>query len=212
MFHYKTGHLTTQTGPALLEGGLHYFRTYLCRARVLRITASLLSTPVSERTRCQPSVSADVAQARTYQELLLCTVVPQDPRCNLPIEGIIPDTTLTPGPAEYSLPPTFGYNIPDKPASSAAVITGRPKTPGSMNNRSPGPAVYGVPKMNVYKKKIPTFSILGKSNSGLPVNCSPGPNAYCPEKSTLWKSGAKISFGQRHSKKCATLRTEQDKN
>nr|CAD7201635.1 unnamed protein product [Timema douglasi] len=76
--------------------------------------------------------------------------------------GYHPRHDLTPGPAEYSLPPTFGYNIPDKPASSAAVITGRPKTPGSMNNRSPGPAVYGVPKDERLQEEDPDLLDTGE--------------------------------------------------
>ncbi|CAJ1056884.1 outer dense fiber protein 3-B [Xyrichtys novacula] len=108
----------------------------------------------------------------------------------------------TPGPAAHNLPPLFGPKTVGKPAAPSFSICGRGKS-GAFDEdwaKTPGPAAYKAVDPNVYMKKTPHFSLIGRNFTPGDSTKKPGPGTYYPEKVTNMEAKApSFSFGLRHS-------------
>jgi hypothetical protein len=65
-----------------------------------------------------------------------------------------------------------------------------------MDERSPGPAAYKTMNLDTYKKRLPKYSMSGRSSRHL-ADGSPGPAAYEPK--VPFTSTPKFTFGIKHS-------------
>ena len=74
----------------------------------------------------------------------------------------------TPSPNSYTLPSLLGSKVPNKMASSAYSMAGRPVT-GSFSEdlaKTPGPGRYDQTVGDVYCRKAPNYSMLGRRTKG----------------------------------------------
>ena len=114
----------------------------------------------------------------------------------------------TPSPNSYTLPPLLGPKVPTKPSFPAYSMAGRAHT-GSFSEdlaKSPGPGRYNIVAPDVYSKRSPAYSMLGRNYIPEKSTNTPGPGAYSPEKVTLNKPSApKYSMGIRHSEYISPL-------
>ncbi|XP_028671157.1 outer dense fiber protein 3-B-like [Erpetoichthys calabaricus] len=114
----------------------------------------------------------------------------------------------TPGPAAYTLPPMLGPKAVTKSSAPFYSLRGK-STIGSFHEdlqKTPGPGTYKVTDPNIYKSKLPQFSMTGRNNMPGDATQKPGPGAHSPEKVTFAKAKPpSFSFGIRHSEYVAPL-------
>ena len=70
----------------------------------------------------------------------------------------------SPSPNSYTLPSLLGSRVPNKQASSAYSMAGRPIT-GSFSEdlaKSPGPGRYDTTEIVAYSPKAPAYSMLSR--------------------------------------------------
>lgn len=87
---------------------------------------------------------------------------------------------ISPGPA-YNLPSMLGPKVPNKPASEAYTMTGKPRG-AELQSCSPGPATYQGTNTDIYKNKRPQYTMGGNYHGVSGSAKSPGPAAYVPKK------------------------------
>lgn len=124
-----------------------------------------------------------------------------------------------PSPNSYTLPSLIGSKVPNKTASSAFSMAGRPNTGSFAEDlaKTPGPGRYHAVPQITYATKPPAYSMLGRSfmpggkmesayefyihsSNLLDSTKKPGPGAYSPENVYLNKPAApNFSLGIRHS-------------
>lgn len=70
-----------------------------------------------------------------------------------------------PSPNSYTLPVLLGPRIPNRPSSACYSLSSRPKIGGIDMDyaKTPGPGRYGVPSLEMYQKKPPSYSIIGRT-------------------------------------------------
>ncbi|XP_069673046.1 ciliary microtubule associated protein 1A-like [Periplaneta americana] len=112
-----------------------------------------------------------------------------------------------PAPNQYTVPSYIGPKIPDKQASAAYSMTGRHV--GGKEFKSPGPAQYSPPEPNVYKTKLPQYTMTGRTPGVSDRSRNPGPAAYLPTYKH-GRSQPQFSFGIRHAETAAPLVLEED--
>ncbi|XP_064390618.1 ciliary microtubule associated protein 1A-like [Halichondria panicea] len=108
----------------------------------------------------------------------------------------------SPSPNTYSLPTLIGPRIPNRVSSACYSLASRPKTGGFDVDyaKTPGPAGYGAQTPDLYGKKAPAYSILGRQFMPADGTLKPGPGAHSPEKSNPTRRKApSYSLGVRHS-------------
>ena len=71
----------------------------------------------------------------------------------------------TPSPNSYTLPTLLGSKIPNKKSSASHSMTARAMTGGFAEDlaHTPGPGNYLTSDPNIYKRKAPGYSMLGRS-------------------------------------------------
>ncbi|KAM9292265.1 protein CIMAP1D-like [Gastrophryne carolinensis] len=107
-----------------------------------------------------------------------------------------------PAPNKYSLPPVMGPKVPGKSSAPAFSVSGRINHGGPSEDlaSTPGPAHYHQTDNNLYLRKGPAYSMLGRHQIAKSQITTPGPGAYSPEKVTKNKGRAPaFSIGIRHS-------------
>lgn len=117
----------------------------------------------------------------------------------------------TPSPNSYSLPMLLGSKIPNKKSSASHSMTGRALTGGFAEDlaRTPGPGNYLTSDPDIYKRKAPGYSMLGRSYMPGDSTMKPGPGAHSPEKVLINKTQApSFSLGIRHSEYITPLITD----
>lgn len=69
-----------------------------------------------------------------------------------------------PSPNTYTLPTLLGPRVPTRVSSACYSLASRPKTGGfdTDHAKTPGPAGYGAQNTELYGKKSPAYSILGR--------------------------------------------------
>ncbi len=69
-----------------------------------------------------------------------------------------------PSPNTYSLPTLIGPRIPNRASSACYSLASRPKTGGFDEDyaKTPGPARYGAQTPDLYGKKAPAYTMLGR--------------------------------------------------
>ena len=70
-----------------------------------------------------------------------------------------------PSPSSYTLPPLLGSKVPSKTSSAAYTMAGRAYT-GSFSEdlaKTPGPGRYDAVTPDMFNKKAPVYSMLGRS-------------------------------------------------
>ncbi|KAJ8957559.1 hypothetical protein NQ318_020599 [Aromia moschata] len=89
---------------------------------------------------------------------------------------------LTPGPDVYTLPTTIGPKVPDMGANAAYSMSYR--QPTSLKERSPGPARYNDVSVDMFKTKMPNFTMSPRVFPPDSKKVSPGPiyKPLLPEK------------------------------
>ena len=83
----------------------------------------------------------------------------------------------TPSPNSYQLPPLLGPKVPNKPSSAAYSMSYRSDT-GCFSEdlaKTPGPGQYNAVAADIYVKKSPCYSMLGRSYM-------PGGKRICTEE------------------------------
>ncbi|XP_008310163.1 ciliary microtubule associated protein 1B [Cynoglossus semilaevis] len=111
--------------------------------------------------------------------------------------------TPGPGPAAYALPPVLGPKT--APSFSLAGFT---KHGGFLEDlkMTPSPAAYKVVDPDVYKHKLPQYSIVGRNFTPDSAIKTPGPGSHYPERVTATRAKTpSFSFGIRHSLYSASL-------
>ncbi|XP_065836846.1 ciliary microtubule associated protein 1A-like [Oscarella lobularis] len=107
-----------------------------------------------------------------------------------------------PAPNSYSLPSLLGSRVPTLYASASYSMTGRAKTGSFAEDlaKAPGPGRYSSADPNLYKRKQPAYSMLGRSYMPGDSTKKPGPGAHRPEQVSCNKPKApSFSLGIRHS-------------
>lgn len=107
-----------------------------------------------------------------------------------------------PSPNSYSLPILMGPHIPNRASSACYTLSARLRLGGFGTDyaNTPGPGKYGRITPEVYQKKSPAYSILGRSFMPGDSTKKPGPGSHSPEKVTATqRSPPKYSMGVRHS-------------
>ncbi|XP_053940540.1 outer dense fiber protein 3B [Cuculus canorus] len=120
------------------------------------------------------------------------------PSCTMGARGRAGGTSTTPGPAAYRLPPMLGPHMVNKPSAPNFSILGR-STVGAFDrdhSKTPGPCGYDPVAADVYKRRSPHFSILGRTPQPGDPNTKPAPNAYSPQQPRQPRGP---TFGVRHS-------------
>ncbi|XP_062888295.1 protein CIMAP1D-like isoform X1 [Mobula hypostoma] len=103
-----------------------------------------------------------------------------------------------PAPNSYTLPSLLGPKVPTKPSSASFSVTGRTRREDL--SRTPGPGRYNRTDPNVFLRKQPAYSMLGRHDLPTYYPQTPGPGAHNPEKVTVNKPGIPaFSLGMRHS-------------
>ncbi|GCC37903.1 hypothetical protein chiPu_0016412 [Chiloscyllium punctatum] len=105
---------------------------------------------------------------------------------------------VVPAPNRYTLPSLLGPKVPTKPSSASFSVTGRTKR--NDLSKTPGPGRYNRTDPNIYKRKLPSYSMLGRYDLPTYYTQKPGPGAHSPEKVTVNKPRPPaFSMGLRHS-------------
>lgn len=107
-----------------------------------------------------------------------------------------------PSPNTYTLPTLLGPRIPTRVSSACYSLASRPKMGGfdTDHAKTPGPARYGAQTPDLYGKKAPAYSILGRQFMPGDRTIKPGPGAHSPEKTDSGRRKAPAySLGVRHS-------------
>ncbi|KAG2460402.1 ODF3A protein, partial [Polypterus senegalus] len=97
----------------------------------------------------------------------------------------------TPGPAAYTLPPMLGPKTVTKSSAPFYSLSGK-STIGSFHEdlqKTPGPGTYKVTDPNIYKSKLPQFSMTARNSMPGDTTQKPGPGAHSPEKVRKLKLG-----------------------
>ncbi|XP_023311044.1 outer dense fiber protein 3-like [Anoplophora glabripennis] len=84
----------------------------------------------------------------------------------------------TPGPNQYEVPSTLGPKVPDKYANAAYSMSYRHNQISS--EKSPGPAKYSGIETDLYKNKLPNYTISPRVFPPTSASASPGP-IYMPK-------------------------------
>uniref|UniRef100_A0A3P8V1Y5 Ciliary microtubule associated protein 1B n=1 Tax=Cynoglossus semilaevis TaxID=244447 RepID=A0A3P8V1Y5_CYNSE len=124
------------------------------------------------------------------------------PLCDTKKKQPLPLTHLS-GPAAYALPPVLGPKT--APSFSLAGFT---KHGGFLEDlkMTPSPAAYKVVDPDVYKHKLPQYSIVGRNFTPDSAIKTPGPGSHYPERVTATRAKTpSFSFGIRHSLYSASL-------
>lgn len=117
----------------------------------------------------------------------------------------------TPSPNAYSLPPTLGGQLVDKRSGPGYSVRSRPAVGGFSEDlqKTPGAGTYKVCDPNVYKRKAPTYPLVGRNEIPGDTTQKPGPGAHRPENVYVTKKAyPSFSFGIRHSEYTAPLIVE----
>ncbi|KAJ8973708.1 hypothetical protein NQ317_017910 [Molorchus minor] len=87
-----------------------------------------------------------------------------------------------PGPDVYTVPTTIGPKVPDKSANAAYSMSYR--QPLSSKEKSPGPARYDAVNADIFKNKLPDYTISPRVFPPTTKMVSPGPiyKPRLPEK------------------------------
>ncbi|XP_014662383.1 PREDICTED: outer dense fiber protein 3-like [Priapulus caudatus] len=107
-----------------------------------------------------------------------------------------------PSPSCYSLPHLLGSKVPHKGSSPSYTMTGRSKTGAFSEDlaKTPGPNCYTLITPDLFRRKAPAYSMLGRNEMPGDRTSKPGPGAYSPEKVRLNKQASPtFSMGIRHS-------------
>ncbi|XP_044140473.1 outer dense fiber protein 3-like protein 2 [Bufo gargarizans] len=107
-----------------------------------------------------------------------------------------------PAPNTYSLPPVVGPRVPLKASAPAFSLSGRIHRGGHSEDlaHTPGPAHYKQTNNNLYMRRSPAYSMLGRHHISKAESVAPGPGAHSPEKVVNQKNKAPAySMGIRHS-------------
>ncbi|XP_055514839.1 outer dense fiber protein 3-like protein 2 [Leucoraja erinacea] len=103
-----------------------------------------------------------------------------------------------PAPNSYTLPSLMGPKVPTKPSSACFSVTGRTRREDL--SKTPGPGRYNRTDPNIYLRKQPAYSMLGRHELPTYYTQKPGPGAHSPEKVTITNpSVPAFSLGMRHS-------------
>lgn len=85
----------------------------------------------------------------------------------------------TPGPNNYDIPTTIGPKVPDLHANGAYSMSYRyPRLAAAL---SPGPANYDPTSPNIYKNKLPAYTMSIKHKDMADRGTFPGPSNYYPK-------------------------------
>ncbi|KAK9872348.1 hypothetical protein WA026_017807 [Henosepilachna vigintioctopunctata] len=95
-----------------------------------------------------------------------------------------------PGPDKYMLPTTIGPKVPDKHANAAYTMSYKHYL--TAKAASPGPANYGPADPDLYKNKMPKYTMRPWLDPPASKNRTPGPKYY----HKLWEKPG-YSFGHR---------------
>ncbi|XP_049864788.1 outer dense fiber protein 3-like isoform X1 [Schistocerca gregaria] len=101
-----------------------------------------------------------------------------------------------PGPNTYGLPPYIGPRIPNKTSFPAYTMTGKPIE--LKRDRMPGPCAYTPVSLNIFKKKYPQYTLIGRNYPPGDKSKIPGPLAYNPMY-RVQTNPPRFSFGIKHS-------------
>ncbi|XP_065906296.1 ciliary microtubule associated protein 1A-like [Dysidea avara] len=107
-----------------------------------------------------------------------------------------------PSANSYNLPQLLGSKVPNKKSSASYSMTSRLANGGFSEDlsKTPGPGQYDHTNPNIYVRKAPFYSMLGRSYIPGDSTQKPGPGAHYPERVYINKrSPPKFSMGIRHS-------------
>ncbi|KAL3312632.1 Outer dense fiber protein 3 [Cichlidogyrus casuarinus] len=119
-----------------------------------------------------------------------------------------------PGPNHYKLDPMIGRTYRSEKVSAASYsLTGRSKI-GSFHEdlrKTPGPGTYSVTDPNIFKDRLPLYSMTSRHPPPGDTTTKPGPGAHKPEGVCINKRAApQFSFGIRHSQYKGEMITDAD--
>jgi len=120
-----------------------------------------------------------------------------------------------PAPNTYTLPPCLGDKLVDKKSAPVAGVRSRPKIGGFDEDlaQAPGAGTYKTTDPNVYKRRGPTYPIVGRNELPGDQTLKPGPGAHKPENVTSTRRQAPaFSFGVRHSEYSGNYITQPPDN
>lgn len=111
--------------------------------------------------------------------------------------------TVTPGPNAYNPDAMMGPTVQSsKPRAPRYTISSRSSHGGYLADNSqptPGPGYYGMPNTDVFKKKSPGCTIIGRYDTSS-KDITPGPGAHSNDNMYVTKTKAPgYTFGIRHS-------------
>lgn len=108
---------------------------------------------------------------------------------------------ITPSPNAYTLRKTAEVSS-IKSKRKGYTIQSRTRYPlGESETPSPGPAAYGLPKVDVYKNHAPAVSLSARARGPIVQARGPGPQTYYVTGCAR-ACATKFSFGVKHSPKC----------
>uniref|UniRef100_A0A8D0GQ94 CIMAP1 family member D n=1 Tax=Sphenodon punctatus TaxID=8508 RepID=A0A8D0GQ94_SPHPU len=113
-----------------------------------------------------------------------------------------------PAPNSYTLPSLLGPRVPSKSSSPGFTVSGLNKRGGYSEDLSqtPGPCRYNSTDPNIYRRRRPAFSMLGRPGTPKVTFKTPGPGTHSPERVTVHRTRAPAySLGIRHSEFVAPL-------
>lgn len=88
-------------------------------------------------------------------------------------------STISPGPAQYSVPGYFGGVSKESNKTNHPAIPFSPRDQGPHEkSRAPGPAAYNITDFDVYKNRAPTMKLLSGHGECFATTAGPGPAAY----------------------------------